>query len=237
MKNTTNIDHNCVHCNNRLQSVFKAIPEDKLVELNEHKSCATYKKGQYIFTENGLPIGLYCVNSGKIKLTSTGFDGKEQILRLVNGGDILGYRALLSNERYHCSAVAIEDASICIIDKNYLVSLLESTPMLAFEFMKKISSDLKTAEEHIVSLSQKNVRERLAEALLFFKAIYGFETDGKTINVILSREEIADYVGTATESVIRLLSEFNSDKIIEIVGKKIKIVNLQKLLHTANLNE
>lgn len=88
---------------------------------------------------------------------------------------------------------------------------------------------------HIVSLSQKNVRERMAEALLFFKATYGFEPDGQTLNVQFSREEIADFVGTSTESAIRLLSEFNHDKFIELKGKKIKIINLDKLVRTANL--
>jgi CRP/FNR family transcriptional regulator len=111
---------------------------------------------------------------------------------------------------------------------------LENQKLITAIF-KKISDDLKTAEEHIVSLSQKNVRERMAEAILFFKATYGFESDNQTLAVQLSREEIADFVGTSTESAIRLLSEFNSDKIIELVGKKIKIINPDKLAKTANL--
>jgi CRP/FNR family transcriptional regulator len=184
-----------------------------------------------------MPNGLFCVNSGKIKLSTLGFDGKEQILRLAKSGDVIGYRALLANERYHCSAVALEDCSICIIDKKYFQQCIENNHKLLFEMVKKISSDLKTAEEHIVSLSQKNVRERVAEALLFIKATYGLMDDEQTINVSLSREEIADYVGTATETAIRLLSEFNQDKIIELSGKKIKIINLQKLIKTANLND
>jgi len=100
-----------------------------------------------------------------------------------------------------------------------------------------MGNDLKEAEDHIVSLSQKNVRERMAEALLFLKATYGFEDDQKTINVTLSREEIADYVGTSTESCIRLLSEFNQDKIIAIHGKKISIINLPLLIQTANIED
>jgi CRP/FNR family transcriptional regulator len=213
------------------------LDNDQVAELNQNKSCSVYKKGQIIFNENAVPNGLYCVNSGKIKLSTLGFDGKEQILRLAKSGDVIGYRALLSNERYHCSAVALEDCSICIIDKKYFQQSIENNHKLLFEVVKKISSDLKTAEEHIVSLSQKNVRERVAEALLFLKATYGLMEDEQTINVSLSREEIADYVGTATETAIRLLSEFNQDKIIELSGKKIKIINLQKLIKTANLND
>ena len=223
----------CIHCNARMHSVFDVLDEPQILELSLNKSCASYKKGQYIFNENGLPQGLFCVNQGKIKLSKTGFDGKEQILRLAKTGDVLGYRALLSNERYHCSAIAVEDSSICIIDKSFFRASVNSNQKLLFEIVRTMSNDLKVAEDHIVSLSQKNVRERMAEALLFFKATYGFEADGKTINVTLSREEIADYVGTSTETAIRLISEFKTDKIIELTGKKIMILNMDKLIKTA----
>lgn len=228
-------EHNCATCNSRLHSVFSVVEPEYIQDLNDHKSCTTYKKGQVIFSENGLPLGLFCVNSGKIKLSTSGPDGKEQILRLVKGGDILGYRALISNDRYHCSAVALEDCSICVVDKNYFMKLAMENVPLCRALFKKISDDLKKAEEHIVSLSQKNVRERMAEALLFFKATYGYESDNQTLSVQLSREEIADFVGTSTESAIRLLSEFNNDKIIELSGKKIKIINPDKLSKTAHL--
>jgi CRP-like cAMP-binding protein len=228
-------EHNCATCNVRLHSVFSIMNHEQVKALNEHKNCTVFKKGQFIFTENGFPLGLFCVNSGKIKLCTTGPDGKEQILRLVKGGDILGYRSIVAGDRYHCSAIALEDCSICVIDRNYFLKLALEDPKMCQAVFKKISDDLKQAEEHIVSLSQKNVRERMAEALLFFKATYGFEEDGVTLSLKLSREEIADFVGTSTESSIRLLSEFNADKIIELSGKKIKLINIDKLNKTANL--
>ena len=227
----------CAICKARTTSVFNVLDGEQLAELSAHKSCAQYKKGQIIFNEQGLPLGLFCVTSGKIKLSKTGFDGKEQILRLSKAGDVLGYRALLSNERYHCSAVAVEDSLVCVIDKHYFVNAAQQNNKLLFELVRKMGTDLKVAEDHIVSMSQKNVRERMAEALLFIKATYGFAEDGQTINVVLSREEIADFVGTSTETAIRLLSEFNHDKIIELVGKKIKLLNLDRLIKTANLND
>ena len=231
-------DHTqCLHCTARIHSVINVLDDEKLADLSIHKSCANYKKGQYVFTENGIPLGLFCVNKGKIKLSVVGMDGKDQILRLAKEGDILGYRALISGERYHCSAIALEDSTICVIDKNYFHQSIQSNYKLLFEIVKKISSDLKTAEDQIVSLSQKNIRERMAEALLFLKATYGFTEDGKTLHVTLSREEIADYIGTSTESTIRILAEFSHDKIIELAGKKIKIINLQKLIKNANLND
>ncbi|MBR2648911.1 MAG: Crp/Fnr family transcriptional regulator [Sediminibacterium sp.] len=221
----------------RLHSVFHVLDDEQVKSLSLQKSCAVYKKGQYIFNEGGIPSGLFCVNSGKIKLSIVGYDGKEQILRLAKAGDILGYRALISNERYHSSAIALEDTSLCIIDKQYFFSQLEQEPKLMLEVARKMSADLKKAEEHIVSLSQKNVRERLAEALLFLKATYGLQEDKSTINVKLSREEIADYIGTSTESCIRLLSEFNQDGIIDLHGKSIKIINLSLLIRTANIED
>jgi CRP/FNR family transcriptional regulator, polysaccharide utilization system transcription regulator len=227
----------CTFCKARMNSVFGSLSQDEAAALNEHKSCAQYKKGQIIFNAQGLPLGLYCVNRGKIKLSKTGFDGKEQILRLAKTGDVLGYRALLVNERYHCSAVAVEDSWVCVIDKQYFVDTVKQNNKLLFEIVRKMSNDLKVAEDHMVSLSQKNVRERVAEALLFIKATYGFTDDGQTLNVVLSREEIADFVGTSTETAIRLLSEFNHGKIIELSGKKIKLLNLSQLIKTANIDD
>lgn len=215
--------------------LFADLNQEELDELAKHKSCSSAKRGQIIFSENGLPMGLYCISKGKIKLSTTGPDGKEQILRLVKEGDILGYRSLVSGDRYHATATAIEDCDLCFIEKDYFLNLMFTNPKVCTAIFKKLSEDLKNAEEHIVSLSQKNVRERMAEALLFFKATYGFEADGHTLNIQFSREEIADFVGTSTESAIRLLSEFNHDKIIELKGKKIKIINLDKLIRTANL--
>lgn len=235
--NKANSNPQCQHCNSGMHSVFNILNNQQLQELSQHKTCTIYKKGQYIFNENGLPQGLFCVTNGKIKLCTTGFDGKEQILRLANSGDILGYTALLSKERYHCSAVALENSLICIIDKDFFYKSIQDNSQLLFEFLKKMGEDLKVADEQIVSLSQKNVRERMAEALLFLKATYGFAEDGQTLNIILTREEIADYVGTSMESAIRLLSEFNHDGIVELIGKRIKIINLSKLIKTARLND
>lgn len=225
----------CEDCKLSNNSLFSHLSSEDMLEMSKHKSCSSARKGQIIFSENGLPMGLFCINSGKIKLSTTGPDGKEQILRLHKEGDILGYRALVSNDRYHATATAIEDVDFCFIEKDYFMNLVFTNARLCVAVFKILCEDLKGAEEHIVSLSQKNVRERMAEALLFFKATYGFEPDGQTINVQFSREEIADFVGTSTESAIRLLSEFNHDKIIELKGKKIRIINSDKLIRTANL--
>ncbi len=225
----------CAHCAKRFTNVFCNAEYDVMQEFNTEKVCSSYKKGEYIFKEGIRPHGVYCVNYGKIKLSKMGDDGKEQIIRLVKTGDPLGYRALLSGDSYSSSAIAIEDCGVCFIPKELFMGILQRDTTLSLEMMKLLSDDLKKAELQITHLAQKPVRERVAEALLFIKETYGFEEDGKTIAAAFSREDIANIVGTATETAIRLLSEMNKDQIIQLSGKKILITDLPKLIKTANI--
>lgn len=208
-----------------------------MAEIQAEKVCTAYKKGEYIFKEGTRPFGIFCVNRGKIKLTKTGDDGKEQIIRLVKPGDPLGYRSLLSGDRYSASAVALEDSGVCFVPKELFMGILQKDSNLSLEMMRMLSEDLKNAELKLTHLAQKPVRERVAEAILFIKETYGFEEDGSTIAASFSREDIANIVGTATETAIRLLSEFNKEQIIKLSGKKILITNLPKLISTANLQD
>jgi CRP/FNR family transcriptional regulator len=146
-------------------------------------------------------------------------------------------RSLLSQDKYSASAIALEDSGVCFIPKELFMGVLQKDGALSMEIMKLLSDDLRKAEISITHLAQKSVRERLAEALLFIKETYGFEADNSTLNLKLSREELANLVGTATETVIRLLSEFKSDSIISLEGKKIKIISIDKLVSTANLED
>lgn len=235
MKATKHID--CEHCESRYKSIFCDLKGEHLEIINEHKGCNFYKKGQTIFSEGFFPQGLFCINAGKVKVSQAGDNGREQIIRLTKDGDILGYRALLSGEKYSASAVAIEDCSVCLIPKEVFFKVIESESSLSMQIMKLLSHDLGKAEHKITDLAQKPVRERMAEAILFLRETYGTESDGKTLNVSLSREEIANVVGTATETAIRLLSEFKTDAIIELQAKKIKIINYNKLVKTANIHD
>jgi CRP/FNR family transcriptional regulator len=225
----------CNECDVRIKSVFCQLTDSELIQMDEHKACANYRKGTNIFNQGAFPHGLYCVKSGKIKVFQYGDEGKEQIVRMAKKGDILGYRALLSGDKYSCSAESIEDAQICFIPKNDFLQLLSKSGPLSMQIMKLLSEDLKKAEHKITDLAQKPVRERVAEALLFLKETYGYETDNQTLNVVLSREDIANIVGTATETAIRLLSELKHDNIIALNGKKIAIIDHPKLVKVANV--
>lgn len=234
-KNKNGFSEECQNCNSRQRSIFCHLGLEELGNFNNTKSCISFKKGQVIFNEGNYPFGLFCVHNGKIKLSHSGFDGKEQIVRMAKDGDVLGYRALLSGERYNASAVALDDSEICFIPRETFFLTLKTNGGLSFEIIKMLALELRKAEQTITDLAQKPVRERMAEALLFLKETFGFEEDNATINVILSREDIANLVGTATETAIRLLSEFKHDKIVELDGKKIKILNADKLIRTANI--
>ena len=224
----------CQHCSNRFNSVFCKTEHDHVKEIEALKICSSYKKGETIFRQGAYAAGVYCINAGKIKLSMMGDVGKEQIIRMAKPGDIIGYKALLSGEKYNATAIAIEDTNICFIPKEIFLVILQKDASLSFEMMKVLSNELKRAEEKITHLAQKQVRERMAETILFLKETYGLDKDDH-VNIQLSREEIANLVGTATETAIRLLSEFNKEHIIELSGKKIKILNHPKLVKTANL--
>lgn len=225
----------CQNCGSRSKSIFCHLGIDELGTFNATKSCVSFKKGQTIFNEGNYPLGLFCINDGKVKLSHSGQDGKDQIVRMAKNGDVLGYRALLSGERYNASAIALDDSNVCFIPRDAFFTVLKTNSGLSLEIIKMLSLELRKAEQTITDLAQKPVRERMAEALLFLKETYGFENDNATINVVLSREDIANLVGTATETAIRLLSEFKHDKIVESVGKKIKILDVNKLVKTANI--
>lgn len=229
--------HDCLYCSKRFSSVFCRAEQEHLLEINSAKICSTYKKGQTIFNEGAYPFGLFCINGGKIKISKNGDDGREIIVRLAKPGDIIGYKALLTADRYSASAIALDDCDVCFIPKDLFLRVLKTDASLSLELIKMISSELNKAEMKVAHLAQKPVRERVAETLLFIKETYGLEEDQQTLNVRLSREEIANIVGTATESAIRILSDFKKEGLIALDGKKIAIINHTKLIKVANLQD
>ena len=225
----------CKECGFRSRSIFCNLEQGDLNELNSQKGFISLKKGHNIFTQGMRPQSLFCIYTGKVKIHQLGNDGKDQIVRFAKEGDIVGYRALISGENYSSSATVLEDSVICLISRKTFFSLLEKNHKLSLGLLNLLSHDLEKAEHRITDLAQKPVKERLSESLLVLRETYGCEIDGATLNVALSREELANLVGTARETVIRLLSEFNSQHIIELDGKKIRILNLRELQNMANV--
>ena len=227
---------NCENCTERGRSIFCDLHATDLNKLSEHKAYNTYKKGQSIFLEGNQPQGLFCIYSGKVKIHKFGDDGKEQIVRFARKGNVLGYRALLSGGAYFATATALEETTVCFFPKAIYMQVLLANPDLCLQTIKLLASDLKMAEHLMTNMAQKHVRERIAEALILLIEYYGLEDDNVTINTILTREDIGNMVGTTTETSIRVLSDFNKEKIIRLAGKRIGILNLEQLEKVANVS-
>ncbi|MBI2271163.1 MAG: Crp/Fnr family transcriptional regulator [Bacteroidetes bacterium] len=227
----------CDKCESSHNSIFCVLNKGELAELSESKSYISYKKGQMIFYEGNHPQGLYCIYSGKVKIHKLGHDGKDQILRLAKKGNVIGYRALLGDDSYHASATAMEDSVICFFPKGVYQNQIISNASLSMQIIRLLSADLKLAEHKAMNMVQKQVRERIAETILMLKEFFGLESDNATINTVLTRESIGNIAGTTTETAIRILSELNKNKTIELLGKRIKILNSKELIKIANINE
>lgn len=228
----------CHNCPSKKDGIFCELESTDLKDISEHKVTNLYKKGQTLFVQGNHPFGLYCISSGNIKVTKTGPDGKESIVRIVKGGDVLGHRSLFTNEYYTATATAIEDSKVCFIDKKYILKVIQDKPSVALNVINKLSRDMGAAETKLTSLHQKNVRERLAELLLLLKESHGVSLgEGRfKLDIKLTREEMATMIGTANETLIRFISEFRDENMIEQDGKSIIITNEEKLVDWAHLN-
>jgi CRP-like cAMP-binding protein len=230
-----NID--CEHCQSKDKGIFCQLEHAALSEVDHNKVMNNYKKGQTIFFQGNPPFGLYCINSGKIKVSKLGNDGKESIIRIAGPGDVLGHRSLFSQENYTATATVIEDAAICFLDKKFIYKAVEKEPTIALNLIQKLSKEMGSAEARSAALSQKNVRERLAELFLMLKKTYGVQEENRwRLDIKLTREEMASMVGTANETVIRFISEFKEEGLIEQEGKTIYVIDEDRLLEFANLN-
>jgi len=212
----------CAVCDSHNIGFLKHCNQEQLNRFSTGKTCCSFKKGQHIFYEGNTPTGIHCLSSGVVKLVRTNLDGKEQILRFAQKGDYLGYRALVAQEPLFASAIAVEDTVACFVPQRPFMDLIDEVPAISKELLVSLCHDLGVVEERVQSMAQKSVRERLAETLLFLHETFNSGGDS-VISISLPREDIANIVGTATETVIRLLSEFKSDKLIEMEGKKIRL--------------
>ena len=226
----TNHSTPCDLCSSRKQSPFSTLPDASLCAISDVKRMLSHRKGQILYYEGAKPLGIFCINTGVVKVYKTASNGKEQIIHLAKKGDFLGYAALLGEENHTHSAMIIEDAKICFVPREVFLASLTKNNEFSQRITKQLSHELGVMEEKLTDASQKNIRERLAFLLLQLANSYGIEGNGsQKINLALSREEIAGMVGTATESVIRLLSEFKKDGLIELDGKKILLKDKKAL--------
>jgi CRP-like cAMP-binding protein len=212
--------------------LFKKLTDEELNRLNFEKSCSVYRKGTIVYREGSRLTGFFCVTKGIVKIFKTGIDGKEQIIRFAKRGEIIAYRSLLSQELACTTAKVIEEAVLCHVPYQTLLFLIQNNWQFSHHMLQIVCRELREANDFITDIAQKSVRERLAEVLLLLRENFDLDHQN-TLQISLTREELANMVGTATESVIRLLSEFRQDNLIELQGRKIKFLNIPGLRKVA----
>lgn len=197
----------------------------------EHKS---YKKRSVLYREGIRHSGIYIVHKGIIKIYKIGANGKIQILRFAQKGDLIAYRSLLTNELACTSAKAYDDVVVSFIPHHILLDLLKRNWNFTHKMMKMMCKELGESNTFVTDIAQKTVRERTAEMLLILKDEFGVDRQG-VLQISITREDLSNMVGTVTESLIRVMSEFRNDGLLEFPGRKIAFLNTAKMRIVANL--
>jgi CRP/FNR family transcriptional regulator len=214
--------------------MFSSLTDSEMTNLEISKTCTKYKKGQVLFHEGTRPLGVFCVNRGRIKVYRLGIDGKEQIIKVSASGDLLGYKALLSDEHYSLTAEALDDCVVCFTPKDDFLSLLKPGGSFYIDILKAVCKENGLMASKMTEMAQRSVRQRAALSLLMLKDTYGLEHEQEgEIEINLTREDLANIVGTATESLIRLLNDFKKENFISTQGRKIRILDSEGLLRAS----
>lgn len=217
----------CEHCEKRSASIFCDLHVDDLKFIDRHKTGRHYKTGEYLFHEGDQPEGLFCIQEGTVKLEVESDSGQQHLLHILEPGDMIGYKAILDGGHFHCAALAMQDTSICFIPKNAFQELVDRQPKVAVQVLKRLAAEVHELESRLCHATDLTATERVAEALLMLKDRWA-ERNWK-------RKELADWAGTTEETVIRTLSLLKDEGILEMEGRKIKIVDRKRLLEKARI--
>jgi CRP-like cAMP-binding protein len=217
------------------KSIFYLLNQEEKDELQHHISLAHYRRNEFIFKEGDKPTGFLLLVDGKVKIFKEGVGGREQIVRMAKPLGVIGYRALFSEEIHNSSAVTLEESLVCTVSPEFIYNRALKNSDFSFKIIRKLSKELGFSNSRTVTLTQKHIRGRLAESLLLLKEKYGFEHDGTTLRVYISREDIANLSNMTTSNAIRTLSTFANEKMIAIDGRKIKILDANRLERVSKL--
>ena len=212
-----------------IPDLWQPLTEEQRILLAQNFTIQKYKKNETIYCEGETPTHLMCLLTGKVKIYKDGVGGRSQIIRVIKSHEYFAYRAYFAEEDYVTAAAAFEPCTICLIPMPTIISLIQENAELAMFFLRQLSIDLGISDERTVSLTQKHIRGRLAESLLFLKDTYGVEEDQCTLSIYLSREDLANLSNMTTSNAIRTLSNFAAEKLIIIDGRKIKLIEEDKL--------
>ena len=208
------------------------INNESLESIDSTKTCNMYKKGQRLIQEGTRPLGVYCIKSGKVKVFKLGQQGKEHITSILKEGDLVGYRAMLSDSLYHVSVEALEEVVACHIPREDFLKSFQSDKVLNNTLITELSAEVITLTNVITDIAQKPVRERTAATLVLLNTVYSSNNgsnNGDLSEINLTRESLANMVGTATETLIRIIHDFKEEELITTNGRKINIQDLKAL--------
>ncbi len=225
-------------CNESFQfngSFLSLLSEEEKQMLYAQANCIAYERGEIIFSEGDKGIGLLLLVNGKVKIFKEGLGGKEQIIRLARPVGFIGYRSFLAEEPHTTTAMAMEQSIIWIISEKIFKTIIKSNVDVTMTIFKSFATELGLTYNRTITLTQKHIRGRLAESLIFIHNTYGVEEDGSTLMVSMTREELANLSNMTTSNAIRTLTSFASEGIIALQGKKIKILDYQRLKKVSDL--
>lgn len=231
----TSSDHSCMNCHKRMHSLLDELSYEELEVLNSKRYEVSYKAGEYICKEQMKPSGLICLNHGKVKITKISSTGKEQIVSLKKPVDFIALSSLMLENAFDASAIALEDVSVCFIDKQDFFEIVRKNEKLSFKLMRLLAKELNDKENRLLNLTTKQVRSRLADSLLMVIDIYGMLEDNETVNFPIKRSDLAALSNMTTANAIRVLSSFSKENIIQIDKRELKIKNFKALQNISNL--
>jgi len=206
-------------------SVWDVLTPDERQFVKSNYITQCFKKNELIQCEGEIPTHMMILASGKAKVFKDGIGSRTQIIRMLKPGENFGYRAIIANEPNSTTVAAFENSAVHMIKADIFLSILRHNNAVCYRFLEEMASDLADSNTRTVNLTQKHIRGRLAEALLFLKKNYGVEGDGATINIYLSREDLANLSNMTTSNAIRTLSSFANEHIIAVDGRKLKIID------------
>jgi CRP/FNR family transcriptional regulator, polysaccharide utilization system transcription regulator len=217
-------------------ALWKSFTDKQYQVLLSNLSIHQFKKSEFIYKDFENPVYTMCLIQGKVKIFKGGASGRNQIVRIIKPIEFFSYRASFAHEDYKTSAMSFENCIIAFFPIHILKKFMSENFEICRYFIQRLARELGTADDRTVNLTQKHIRGRLAEALLFLKESYGIEEDGSTLSIYLSREDLANLSNMTTSNAIRTLSAFANEKIIAIDGRKIKIIK-EKLLRKISRTE
>jgi CRP-like cAMP-binding protein len=212
-----------------LWEVWRVLTDQERVTLRYNSVIQQFKRNEMIYCEGDDPKDMMCLLKGKVRIFKKGVGGRSQIIRMIKPIQYFAYRAYFAREKYLTAASAFETSTVCIIPMAVIESLIRANSNLAMFVIRQLSTDLGIADARTVNLTQKHVRGRLAESILYLLDCYGREEDGATLSIYLSREDLANHSNMTTSNAIRTLSTFVAERIIALDGRKVKIIDEERL--------